>query len=71
METTLPRLWSVQDVALWLTCPTRQVIRWAKAGQMPSIILPDGERVFDPAELANWLATRRRKENDLRLEKIP
>jgi hypothetical protein len=38
---------------------------------MPSIILPDGERVFDPAELANWLATRRGKENDLPLEKIP
>jgi hypothetical protein len=37
------------------------VVRWAKSGKLPSIKLPDGELVFDPAELAAWL-TRRRAE---------
>jgi hypothetical protein len=59
MEPTLPRLWTVQDVSLWLSCPARQVIRWAKAGKLPSIALPDGELMFDPVELTKWLARQR------------
>jgi len=64
MEHTLPRLWTAQEVALWLSCSTRQVIRWAKAGHLPSILLPDGERMFDPVELAAWLAKRRAEGED-------
>jgi hypothetical protein len=60
METTLPRLLTAQDVGLWLVCPTRQVIRWAKAGQLPSITLPDGELMFDQSELAAWIERRRK-----------
>jgi hypothetical protein len=59
MDTTLPRLWTAQDVAIWLSCPTRLVIRWAKAGKLPSMTLPDGEFVFDPVELSAWLTKRR------------
>jgi hypothetical protein len=50
-----------KNVALWLTCPTRHVIRWA-AGKLPSITLPDGELVFNPAELAAWLERQRKGE---------
>ena len=59
MDTTLPRLWTAQDVALWLCSPTRQVLRWAKTGELPAKTLPDGEYVFDPLELSAWLTKRR------------
>ena len=59
MDTALPRLWTAQDVSFWLCCPTRQVLRWAKDGKLPSIKLPDGELVFDPAELSDWLTKQR------------
>jgi hypothetical protein len=64
MENTLPRLWTAQDVAIWLSCPPRQVIRWAKAGKLPCITLPDGDVMFDPAVLAAWLTTRRAQGDD-------
>jgi hypothetical protein len=60
----LPRLWNTQDVALWLNCTPRQVIRWAKAGKLPCITLPDGDVMFDPAELMAWLTTRRVQGSD-------
>jgi hypothetical protein len=59
MDRPLPRLWTAQDVALWLCSPTAKVIRWAKSGKLPSIKLPDGELMFDPAELSAWLTTHR------------
>jgi excisionase family DNA binding protein len=59
METKLPRLLTIQDVALWLACPTRQVVRWAKAGELPFITLPDGELMFEQSELAAWIELRR------------
>jgi predicted site-specific integrase-resolvase len=37
-----------------------QVRRWAKAGKVPCIILPDDSVLFDPAELAAWLQSLRR-----------
>jgi predicted site-specific integrase-resolvase len=60
MDHALPRLCTAQEVALWLTCPTRQVIRWAKEGRLPCITLPDGERMFDPSELAAWMQAQRK-----------
>jgi hypothetical protein len=35
--------------------PTRHVERMAKRGQIPSITLPNGDIVFDQAELLMWL----------------
>ena len=60
METTLPRLWTPQDVALWLTVPTDRVVRLARKGLIPHVLMPDGELLFDPAELATWIESHRK-----------
>jgi hypothetical protein len=51
----LPRLWTSDDVADWLHLPARRVEKLARGKAIPSITLPGGELVFDPAELARWL----------------
>lgn len=57
----LPVLYTEHDVAEWLGVPVRRVVRQARSGALPSIELPDGERVFDCAELAQWLEEQRAK----------
>jgi hypothetical protein len=52
-------LLTADDVAAWLLMPSRRVERMARDGLIPSIKLPDGSRLFDPAALAAWLDTRR------------
>ncbi len=61
METTLPRLLTPQDVALWLTLPTERVVRLARRGLLPSLKLPGGEILFDREELAAWVETLRER----------
>jgi excisionase family DNA binding protein len=56
---SLQRLLTASDVAVWLSLTTRRVVRMARAGEIPSVELPGGERVFDPADLAEWLAARK------------
>jgi hypothetical protein len=62
MSTALPSLWTPHDVALWLSIPPARVVRLARRGVLPSISLPDGEVLFDPAELAHWLEALRKGE---------
>jgi hypothetical protein len=57
---TTPQYWTAQDVGLWLTLPTGRVIRLARRGAIPCIVLPDGELLFDPAELTAWLDAHRK-----------
>jgi excisionase family DNA binding protein len=47
------------DVANWLSLPTRQVNRLARNGQIPAIMLPGGELIFDKADLQSWLTSRK------------
>jgi hypothetical protein len=63
MGTAIPTLWTPQDVGLWLTIPTERVIRMARQGRLPCITLPDGEVVFDAAQLVAWLNARRQEVN--------
>ncbi len=46
---------AAEDVSLWLNMPTRRVERMARRGQIPCLVLPDGEILFDQAELLMWL----------------
>jgi hypothetical protein len=46
---------TAMDVGLWLSLPTRQVERMARRGQIPSVTLPNGDILFDRAELLMWL----------------
>jgi hypothetical protein len=51
----LPDLLTPSDVARWLSLPTSRVVNLARQGKIPCIVLPGGEMVFDPDELAQWL----------------
>jgi hypothetical protein len=43
------------DVGLWLSLSTGQVERMVRRGQIPAITLPNGDILFDRAELLMWL----------------
>ncbi len=55
MDAILPTLLTAQDVGLWLCLPTDRVIRLAREGHIPCIVLPSSEMLFDSNELAAWL----------------
>jgi hypothetical protein len=65
LATALPQLLIASDVATWLWLTTRQVERMAKAGQIPSRRLPNGDLVFDVAELRRWAASLPRPLGDI------
>lgn len=51
----MPTLLTPADVARWLTLPTPKVERLARRGEIPAIVLPDGNLVFSGDELSRWL----------------
>jgi hypothetical protein len=55
MGTPLPTVWTARDVGLWLSLPTRKVVRMAREGSIPCRVLPCGDVVFRPEDLAGWL----------------
>jgi glutathione S-transferase len=59
VNATLPHLLTVHDVALWLSMPPGRVLRLVRAGQIPHLVLPDGEPMFEAAALAQWADTLR------------
>jgi hypothetical protein len=56
----LPPLITPHDVADWLTQPVERVLRLARAGKMPCVVLPGGDIMFDRRELAVWLTAHYR-----------
>jgi hypothetical protein len=62
MSAALPSLLTPQDVGLWLSIPTGRVVRLARRGDLPCVTLPDGELLFESAELARWLEGLRKRE---------
>jgi excisionase family DNA binding protein len=59
VDSTLPRLLTVSDVSDWLSLPSRQVLRLVRQGQIPCIVLPGDEVVFDRDELIKWFESLR------------
>lgn len=55
-----PTYLSDVEVSARLGVALSQLRRWAKAGRIPCLILPDGSTLFDPAEFAAWLQSIRR-----------
>jgi hypothetical protein len=62
MSEALPHLLSPHDVAMWLGLTHARVSKLARAGKLPSITLPDGELVFEAADLAAWIEARRQRQ---------
>jgi hypothetical protein len=55
MSVKLPTLLFAQDVAAWLGLPTNRVVRMARRGDIPCVIVPPDEIRFDADALAEWL----------------
>jgi hypothetical protein len=58
MSAILGQLLTPQEVAIWLSISTRDVLRMTRRGELPCLHLPDGEPRYDPAELNVWLRRR-------------
>lgn len=43
------------EAADLLRMPTSRLVRLAKAGNVPHVLLPDGEVRFSPDDLAGWI----------------
>jgi hypothetical protein len=54
-----PALWTADQVAAYLCLRTRRVMQLAREGVLPCVRLPDGDVMFDPASLAEWIDSRR------------
>jgi excisionase family DNA binding protein len=55
MDTALPCLLTPVEVATWLSMPTARVVKLARKKEIPCIILPGNEVMFDRAELCEWV----------------
>ena len=60
MATTTTQLLTVAEAAERLAVLPARLQRWAKASRVPSVILPDGEVRFSPADLDVLIAEHRR-----------
>ncbi len=56
----MSNLLTESEAAEFLRLTPRQVLRFAKRGELPSVILPGNEVRFDPAELSRWVESRKR-----------
>jgi hypothetical protein len=59
MTETLPEVLTPDDVSLWLGLPLGRVLRLARAGKIPAIVLPDGSFIFERPALRKWLDSLR------------
>jgi len=66
MDTILPDMLTAGDVASWLHTTSNFVLRLVRRGEIPHLTLPNGDVLFDRAELADWVKSFRatRKQSD-------
>jgi hypothetical protein len=55
MDADLPEMLTPGDVASWLHTRTNFVLGLVRHGQIPHMKLPNGDVIFDRAELAEWV----------------
>ena len=60
MDATLPRLMTPHELAHCLSWPTARVIRMARDGGIPCVVLPNGDLLFDEGDIGTWLASKKR-----------
>jgi hypothetical protein len=56
MAPALPFMLTASEVGSWLFLTTRDVIRMARRGDIPAVVLPDGDIRFDREALLAWVA---------------
>jgi hypothetical protein len=61
MDAVLPRLMTPHEIGQLLSWPPARAVRMARAGQIPHVLLPDGDILFDEADIAQWIATRKQQ----------
>jgi hypothetical protein len=59
VDAILPRLMTPYEIGLLLSWPTARVLRMARAGQIPYVLLPDGDILFDEVDIARWIAGKK------------
>ena len=59
MNTSCPQLLTPMEAADILRLPTRQVVKLAKAGTIPRVLLPGEEIRFDETDLRTWIEARK------------
>jgi hypothetical protein len=59
----LPDMLTPTDIADWLNQPATRIIRQAKRGQIPCVVLPSGDIAFIRTEVIQWLGTLRPEAN--------
>lgn len=64
MSTTI--LLTAHEAAHALRILPARLKRMAKSGDVPVVMLPDGEPRFDPADLREWVATMKTKPQEVR-----
>jgi len=60
MATTSKELLDASEAAKLLSVLPARLKRWAKAGLVPCVLLPDGEARFVRADLNAWIAAHRK-----------
>lgn len=60
METFRPRLLTPREAARWLRFPAARLVRLARAGVVPCVLLPGGDVLFAEDDLAAWLRSLKR-----------
>jgi excisionase family DNA binding protein len=56
----IDHLLDASEAAILLRMGNAKVLRLAKAGGIPCVVLPDGEYRFDRSDLASWIAAHKR-----------
>jgi excisionase family DNA binding protein len=59
MNASLPEMLTPGEVASWLHTRTNFVLRLVRRGEIPHVKLPNGDVLFDRAELTDWVKTYR------------
>jgi predicted DNA-binding transcriptional regulator AlpA len=58
MDTT--KLLDESEAGDFLSLTPRQVLKLARRGELPSVILPGDEIRFDPSDIRRWVDSRKR-----------
>jgi hypothetical protein len=59
MDAKFPELLTPHDVASWLHTTSKFVLGLVRRGEIPHLLLPNGDILFERADLADWVRSFR------------